>query len=105
VFVQNGGCVQIRTGAVQTLRELGPWFNVMDPDFNLHARTDGFARAFVVRKPSESGLVHSLECYGAKGELLVTLFGERKPGKVELAAWRELLAREADVAIEGSRRG
>ncbi|PHV12413.1 hemin-degrading factor [Chitinimonas sp. BJB300] len=90
VFAGNQGCLQIHTGPVQKIVSIGPWLNVLDPGFNLHLRTDLFAKAFVVRKPTRDGEVTSLECYDAAGELIVQFFGERKPGKPELAAWTAL---------------
>src|SRR3546814_2988434 len=38
VFTNSAGCVQINTGLVQRLVTAGLWFNVLDPDFNLHLR-------------------------------------------------------------------
>lgn len=91
VFVNNRGIVQIHTGPVQTLLRTGPWFNVLDPAFNLHLNTEAIASCWIVNKPTSDGWVTSLEVYAATGELIVQFFGARKPGKPELAAWRELL--------------
>lgn len=90
-FVGNRGMIQIHTGPVHNLRRTGPWFNVLDPRFNLHLNTDAITEAWVVNKPTEDGWVTSLELYSGTGELIVQFFGERKPGKPELPAWRELL--------------
>jgi putative hemin transport protein len=91
-FVGNPGCIQIHTGPVQTLKAMGPWFNVLDPTFNLHLREDAIHRAWVVRKPTSDGIVTSLELFDAEGFCFVQLFGERKPGKPELDAWRAIAA-------------
>ncbi|WP_025515108.1 hemin-degrading factor [Bordetella trematum] len=90
-FVGNRGMIQIHTGPVQTLRRTGPWFNVLDPRFNLHLNTDSIAQSWVVNKPTSDGWVTSLELYADNGDLIVQFFGERKPGKPELRAWRELM--------------
>jgi putative hemin transport protein len=92
VFVGNRGCIQIHTGEVRTLKAMGPWFNVLDPGFNLHLREDRIAEAWVVAKPTRDGAVTSLELFDAAGEAIATLFGRRKPGEAELPAWRALLA-------------
>lgn len=92
VFVGNPGCIQIHTGPIVRVRPLGPWINVMDPGFNLHLRTDGVVEAWVVRKPTEDGIVTSLELFDARGETIALLFGARKPGKPERADWRERIA-------------
>lgn len=90
-FVGNRGMVQIHTGAVHQLVRTGPWYNVLDPKFNLHLNTEAVTSCWIVNKPTSDGWVTSLEVY-AEGELVVQFFGERKPGKPELPAWRELLA-------------
>lgn len=91
VFVGNRGCIQIHTGPVHTLRAAGPWFNVLDPAFNLHLREPAIATAWVVAKPTEDGPVTSLELFDAAGDAVATLFGRRKPGQAEDPAWRTLL--------------
>ncbi len=91
-FVGNTGCIQIHTGPIQTLKVMGPWFNILDPTFNLHLREDAVHHAWVVRKPTRDGIVTSLELFDADGFCFAQFFGERKPGKPELAAWRELIA-------------
>lgn len=93
VFVGNPGIIQIHTGPVQNIVDHGPWINVLDPKFNLHLKESGIAWSWVVRKPTEDGIVTSLELFNDKNELICTLFGERKPGKPELEAWRTIVDR------------
>ncbi|MFG5410492.1 ChuX/HutX family heme-like substrate-binding protein [Piscinibacter sakaiensis] len=105
VFVGNPGMIQIHTGPVRRVQVSGPWLNVLDPGFNLHLREDLVASAWLVRKPTVDGLVTSLELFDAEGETLAMLFGERKPGRPELAAWRATTARlvgAPDWAEEGA---
>jgi len=71
---------------------MGPWVNVLDPGFNLHLREDHIAQAWLVKKPTSDGLVHSIELFDAQGETIAMLFGERKPGQAERCDWRNLLA-------------
>jgi putative hemin transport protein len=100
-FVGNPGCIQIHTGPVRTLKVMGPWFNILDPGFNLHLREDAIQQAWVVRKPTRDGVVTSLELFDEDGFCFVQFFGERKPGKPELEAWRDIvvaLPREAGTA-------
>jgi putative hemin transport protein len=92
VFVGNPGCIQIHSGTVKKLFEQGPWYNVMDPDFNLHLNETAIDRAWVVRKPSVDGDVNSLEVFDKEGELIVQFFGKRKPGIPELQSWRDVAA-------------
>lgn len=91
-FVGNRGMIQIHTGTVTKLLRTGPWFNVLDPKFNLHLNTEAIDSAWVVSKPTNDGCVTSLEVYAANGELIVQFFGERKPGIPEIPAWRTLLS-------------
>ncbi len=91
VFVGNPGCIQIHTGPVHRIERMGEWINVLDPGFNLHARTELIAECWMVRKPTADGIVTSIEVFDAEGEELALLFGERKPGKPELEAWRALV--------------
>jgi putative hemin transport protein len=90
VFVGNPGCIQIHSGPVEKLVQMGPWFNVLDPRFNLHLRTDAIASAWLVRKPTDDGLVTSIEIFDAEGEVILMLFGLRKPGQPEDVRWRAI---------------
>ena len=92
VFVGNPGMIQIHGGPVKRVEVMGPWLNVLDPDFNLHLREDHIAQTYLVKKPTSDGLVHSVELFDAQGETIAMLFGERKPGQTERCDWRELLA-------------
>lgn len=92
VFVGNPGIVQIHTGTVQNLKPMGPWFNVLDEAFNLHLREDHIDSAWVVLKPTEDGVVTSVELFDKEGGLIATLFGKRKPGEPEDVNWREVVS-------------
>lgn len=91
-FVGNPGCIQIHTGPVQRIERRGPWLNVLDAQFNLHLREDLIRASWIVRKPTEDGVVSSLELFDAEGELVVQFFGQRKPGQPEREGWRSILA-------------
>jgi len=91
-FVGNPGCIQIHTGPVRALKAMGPWFNVLDPGFNLHLREDAIAQCWIVRKPTRDGVVTSVELFDADGLCFAQFFGERKPGKTEREDWRALVS-------------
>jgi putative hemin transport protein len=99
VFVGNQHCIQIHSGTVSNLRWLDTWFNVLDPEFNLHLQTTGVTELWRVRKPSTDGVITSWEAFDANGELVLQLFGARKPGFPELCEWRAL-AEEAAALSE-----
>ena len=98
VFVGSAGCIQIHTGLIQNLLETGPWFNVLDPEFNLHLRMDGIASVWLVKKPTEDGIVTSIEVFDAEGSIIIQLFGKRKPGIPENEQWR-MVANELAVIV------
>jgi putative hemin transport protein len=101
VFVGNPGMLQIHSGPIQKVVAVGSWMNVMDPRFNLHLQMECVAQAWLVRKPTQDGVVTSIELFNDSGEAIAMFFGERKPGKPELSAWRnaveELLTRLAVI--------
>jgi putative hemin transport protein len=90
VFVGNRGGIQIHTGPISRLHDIPGWFNVLDPDFNLHLREAGIATAWRVVKPTVDGPVTSIELLDAAGEAVATLFGARKPGQPEREEWRKI---------------
>jgi putative hemin transport protein len=90
VFVGNRGIIQIHSGPVKNIKVMGPWLNVLDPDFNLHLREDLIASAWVVKKATRNGQVTSLEIYDSAGENIALFFGKRPNGESEPADWRSL---------------
>lgn len=92
VFIGNKGCIQIHTGQAKRLLQTGPWFNVLDPEFNMHLREDAIENIWVVKKPTVDGHVTSIEAYDAAGDTIVQFFGKRKPGIPEREDWRKVIA-------------
>lgn len=90
-FVHSKGCIQIHTGEVKNLKTFGTWYNVMDPAFNLHLDLSKVAETWIVKKPTDDGIVTSVELFDENGELIVYFFGSRKPGKPELESWRKIV--------------
>ncbi|MNJ99276.1 Hemin transport protein HemS [compost metagenome] len=91
-FVGNRGNIQIHTGPIRKTMWHNQWYNIMDPDFNLHLDTDKIAQTWIVRKPTEDGDVTAIEVFNEMGEIIVQFFGKRKPGIPELQGWRDLVA-------------
>jgi putative hemin transport protein len=46
---------------------------------------------WLVRKPSQDGVITSMELLDNQGEMIALVFGERYLGESELAAWRHLV--------------
>ena len=98
IFAGNRGNIQIHQGKVRTIRVLerghtGPeqWLNILDPDFNMHLRQDLIHTAWVVKKPTEDGIVTSVELFDKDRTLVAQFFGLRKPGIPELEGWKQLI--------------
>lgn len=96
VFVGNGDCIQIFSGAVKRLMATEGWFNVLDPSFNLHLRVDSITQAWAIKRPSSDGIITSIEAFNEAGESIITLFGKRKPGNPELSLWQEIVQKVTD---------
>ncbi|EJL94545.1 putative heme degradation protein [Herbaspirillum sp. CF444] len=92
VFVSNPGMTQIFSGTVKTVKATGEWFNVLDPDFNLHLRQAGIDHGWVVKRPAKDGVITSVEFYDANGEQVVNFFSRRDRNKEESAMWRSIVA-------------
>ncbi|MBE0379882.1 hemin-degrading factor [Pseudoalteromonas prydzensis] len=92
IFVNNHAAVQIYTGRLDNLKQVGQWFNILDNGFNLHILVNQFSRAFVVKKPTDNGAteVHSIEFFDAQGSTIMTLFGRRSEGNEQSADWLAL---------------
>jgi len=97
VFIGSRGCIQIHTGKAKKLLQTGPWFNVLDPEFNMHLREDGIESVWLVKKPTEDGIVTSLEAFDVDGKVIVQFFGKRKPRIPERKDWRQVIA---DYAVK-----
>lgn len=91
VFVSSRGCIQIHTGTVTKLVDAGPWFNVLDPEFNMHLKEGNIAASYIVKKPGADGIVTSLEIFDDKGDMIAQFFGKRKPGVPELESWKQIV--------------
>src|SRR5690606_6814542 len=97
VFIGSRGCIQIHTGKARKLLQTGPWFNILDPEFNMHLREDAIENVWLVKKPTIDGIVTSLEAFDAEGNIIVQFFGKRKPRIPEREDWRKVIE---DFAVE-----
>ncbi len=93
LFVGNMGCIQIHTGPIKTLRAMGPWQNVMDPNFNLHLRLDQIAEVWAVEKPTQRGMATSVEAFDKHGALIMQVFGVGKEGRNSRPEWQKIVER------------
>lgn len=91
VFTGNRGNIQIHTGEIKRTMWHEQWFNILDPNFNMHLDMSKIAETWIVRKPTEDGIVTAVEVFNDKGEIIVQFFGKRKPGIPELETWQEIV--------------
>lgn len=86
VFLGNDGLTQIYSGKIDKTMAAGGFFNVLDPDFNLHIRDTALRSGWVVKR----GGVTSVEFFDKDGTQVVSFFGVRERGKPQPQAWVEL---------------
>jgi putative hemin transport protein len=91
IFAGNKGNIQIHQGKVRTIRQLGNWINVIDPEFNMHLNEEVVDTAWVVHKNTADGIVSAIELFDAERELVAQFFGLRKPGIPQKEAWKSLV--------------
>ncbi|PIE13323.1 MAG: hemin-degrading factor [Rhodobacterales bacterium] len=91
VFVGNMGCIEIHTGPVERIVEMGPWINVLDPGFDLHLRKDHIAEVYAVTKSTRAGDAISVEAFDADGGLIAQFFGVLR-GEDAARGWNEMVA-------------
>ncbi|MDO6523507.1 ChuX/HutX family heme-like substrate-binding protein [Shimia thalassica] len=91
IFVGNSGCIEIHTGPVKMIVEMGPWINVLDPGHDLHLRKDHIAEVWAVTKSTRRGPAISVEAFDADGWVIAQFFGVlRQEGAAE--QWNALVA-------------
>lgn len=97
IFAGNRGNLQIHQDRINKIvymergEPVKQWLNVLDPQFNMHLRMDLVDSAWVVQKPTDDGLVTSIELYDSEGILITQFFGFRKPGTPQRQDWEALI--------------
>lgn len=99
-FVGNRGCIQIHSGPIHTLKEMGPWQNVLDPGFDMHLRRDHVAEVWAVEKPTQRGPVQSVEAFDAEGGLIFQAFPVPKGEQEARPQWAGIFAGLEPLATE-----
>ncbi len=88
VFLGNEGLTQIYSGQIVKTVAAGGFYNVLDPDFNLHIRDTALRSGWVVQR----GGVTSVEFFDKDGTQVLSFFGVRERGQPQPPAWRDLAA-------------
>ena len=92
LFVGNLGCIQIHHGAINNVKQVGPWFNILDAGYDLHLRTDHIAEVYAVTKATRDGPTVSIEAFDAEGMIILQLYGSRRSKDGDFAAFQKLVA-------------
>jgi len=92
IFVGNRGCIEIHGGPIHSLKQMGPWLNVLDPEFNLHLRSDHIAETWAVTKPTQRGDAISIESFDAQGGLIFQIFGRATKTRDSRPEWNAIVA-------------
>jgi putative hemin transport protein len=90
IFAMNDAAVQAYSGPVKKLMRTGPWFNVLDPEFNLHLRTDGIGKVWLINKPSNDGWVTTIDVLDKNGIEVMLIADNRMRGETESEQWQAL---------------
>ncbi|SET43346.1 hemin-degrading factor [Thorsellia anophelis] len=101
-FVSNIGCVQIFTGKLEKVVPMHGWLNIFNRSFTLHMQHNEIHEAWITRKPTQDGIVTSLELYAKDGTQILQMYGQRTEGSPEQIIWREQLQALSplEVALE-----
>jgi putative hemin transport protein len=100
-FLGNSSTIQIYSGKINAVKEAGGYFNVLDPEFNLHLRDSAFVSGYVVKR----GGVVNVEFYDKDGNEVVSFFGVRSKENPIPQAWIDLTAAlpKAETSRQASR--
>ncbi len=91
-FVGNQGCIEIHSGPIGRLEQMGPWQNILDPGFDMHLREDHVAEVWAVTKPTRRGPAISVEAFDNRGALIFQAFGVGFEGRDSRAEWNKIVA-------------
>jgi putative hemin transport protein len=92
-FLGNDAAIQIYSGKISKVQEAGGYFNVLDPEFNLHLRDSALVSGYIVKR---AGVVN-VEFYDKDGNEVVSFFGVRSREKPVPQAWIDLTAALANA--------
>ena len=90
ILVLNHAVMQSYSGPVKKLLRTGPWFNVLDPGFNLHLRTEGIGKVWLVKKPAENGSITSIHVLNEAGIEFLLITVDKSRTDAEPSKWQAL---------------
>lgn len=90
-FVQNSGVVQIQSGLIEKVKQIGNWFNVISYDFNVQINKKNIHSSWIVKKQTEDGIVTSFEIYDRNEKKIAMLYAKRDENRNIPSKWTTLL--------------
>ena len=90
IFAMNHAAVQVYSGKITKLLRTGPWFNILDPSFNLHLRTEGISNIWLVKKPSQYGPITSIDVLDKNGIEFLLITGNKALKQAESKEWQDI---------------
>jgi putative hemin transport protein len=102
IFAPNGVCTQIHNGTIEKLVETGPWFNVLDPKFNMHLQLASVHQVWRVYKPNEQQSIESIELFNDNEQpiAMIYLHTSARENPLLRDKWQGLLKSLAEQSFE-----
>lgn len=92
MFVPNDSATQIHNGSVHKLLTMGPWFNVLDPKFNMHANLQLITETWLVVKNTNGESVPSVELFDTEGKAVMMVYLHPNSRTSEITKqWKDFL--------------
>lgn len=91
IYTENSCCIQSYHGIIENASWHGSWFNVFATDFGFHFDSSKVIESRIVRKPTNAGMISSVECFDGNDEMMFEIFCDRENDDPELNEWRSLL--------------
>lgn len=88
---ENHGCTHSVCSKIEKTAFHTEWFNVFGVGFNWYINTSKIVESRIVRIPSRSGIVTSVECFDGNSELILEICCKTEKDQPESNEWRSLL--------------
>ena len=89
-FVQNPGVVQIQSGLIEKVKQIGNWVNVIARDFNVQINKKNIYSSWIVKKQTENGIVTSFELYDRNEKKIAIIYPKRDENRNISSMWTNL---------------
>ncbi|OHX36244.1 hypothetical protein BJL95_10720 [Methylomonas sp. LWB] len=92
ILTASRAALQVHAGPVQNLRITGPWFNILDPQFNLHLNETAIDHLAIAELAFRHQRFSGLLLRDGAGRTVAALCGEFDEDAGESPPWRDFLA-------------